>query len=77
MSEFARVCNLSRTTAYKYVALLEQKKAGERTPCFYNVYSFSAIRFNLTVQKSVKYINSIEANKLITIKNANNFAEIE
>ena len=24
MSEFARVCNLSRTTAYKYVALLEQ-----------------------------------------------------
>lgn len=24
MSEFVRVCNLSRTTAYKYVALLEQ-----------------------------------------------------
>lgn len=24
MSEFARVCNLSRTTAYKYIALLEQ-----------------------------------------------------
>ena len=24
MSEFARVCNLSRTTAYKYVAILEQ-----------------------------------------------------
>ena len=24
MNEFARVCNLSRTTAYKYVALLEQ-----------------------------------------------------
>ena len=26
MSEFARVCNLSRTTAYKYVGLLEKRK---------------------------------------------------
>ena len=25
VSEFARVCNLSRTTVYKYIDLLEQK----------------------------------------------------